>query len=478
MTRGEDGDASTSMTRDEDDDSESSNERLGERFTRALRLGSARLKYHPAVRRLGRALAASTVEDMSSSSSALVLLGVVYYNDDDDVGDKGCGADDAGKSSAWIEARAAFHADFLSRLWMSYRRNFASCLRGTTWKSDAGWGCTIRSAQMMLANAFSVHTRGRDWRRELEIQEPDAADDGERNVAGRGDGDVSTTRRRKIANLVDIFRRQGSEIIATKRGSDSQVDIVRWFADDDASAPYGIHRVCETTTRWGMPAGRWFEPSVMCRAFEILISQHEKMRDEIIAHVVMPTTEGEDAGGVPRVRRRDLFAKSADVGKALILFVPLVLGAGSTINTRYLNQLRAMLAFPQSLGILSGRPGSSLYVVGCASEDVFVHLDPHTVQDSTNADVDSYYCPHVAYTRGDALDPTLALGFYCRNARELDSLLDACARLAREHATIPILDVDVEDDDRDVGVVSHAHSISHDSHQAIVDDEFSDWEFI
>ena len=469
MARGEDGDASTSMTRDEDDDSEHSHERLVERFTRALRLGSARLKYHPAVRRLGRALA-STVEDTMSSSSALVLLGVVYYNDDDELGDKGRGADDTGKSSAWIEARAAFHADFLSRLWMSYRRNFASCLRGTTWKSDAGWGCTIRSAQMMLGNAFSVHTRGRDWRRELEIQECDAVDD--------NDGDVSTTRRQKIANLADIFRRQGSEIIATKRGSDSQADIVRWFADDDALAPYGIHNVCETTTRWGMPAGRWFEPSVMCRAFEVLISQHEKMRDEIIAHVVMPTTEGEDAGGVPRVRRRDLFAKSADVGKALILFVPLVLGAGSTINTRYLNQLRAMLAFPQSLGILGGRPGSSLYVVGCASEGVFVHLDPHTVQDSTNADVDSYYCPHVAYTRGDALDPTLALGFYCRNARDLDSLLDACARLAREHATIPILDVDVEDDHRDVGVVSHADSISHDSHPAIVDDEFSDWEFI
>ena len=469
MARGEDGDASTSMTRDEDDDSEHSHERLVERFTRALRLGSARLKYHPAVRRLGRALA-STVEDTMSSSSALVLLGVVYYNDDDELGDKGRGADDTGKSSAWIEARAAFHADFLSRLWMSYRRNFASCLRGTTWKSDAGWGCTIRSAQMMLGNAFSVHTRGRDWRRELEIQECDAVDD--------NDGDVSTTRRQKIANLADIFRRQGSEIIATKRGSDSQADIVRWFADDDALAPYGIHNVCETTTRWGMPAGRWFEPSVMCRAFEVLISQHEKMRDEIIAHVVMPTTEGEDAGGVPRVRRRDLFAKSVDVGKALILFVPLVLGAGSTINTRYLNQLRAMLAFPQSLGILSGRPGSSLYVVGCASEGVFVHLDPHTVQDSTNADVDSYYCPHVAYTRGDALDPTLALGFYCRNARDLDSLLDACARLAREHATIPILDVDVEDDHRDVGVVSHADSISHDSHPAIVDDEFSDWEFI
>ena len=457
------------MTRDEDDDSEHSHERLVERFTRALRLGSARLKYHPAVRRLGRALA-STVEDTMSSSSALVLLGVVYYNDDDELGDKGRGADDTGKSSAWIEARAAFHADFLSRLWMSYRRNFASCLRGTTWKSDAGWGCTIRSAQMMLGNAFSVHTRGRDWRRELEIQECDAVDD--------DDGDVSTTRRQKIANLADIFRRQGSEIIATKRGSDSQADIVRWFADDDALAPYGIHNVCETTTRWGMPAGRWFEPSVMCRAFEVLISQHEKMRDEIIAHVVIPTTEGEDAGGVPRVRRRDLFAKSADVGKALILFVPLVLGAGSTINTRYLNQLRAMLAFPQSLGILGGRPGSSLYVVGCASEGVFVHLDPHTVQDSTNSDVDSYYCPHVAYTRGDALDPTLALGFYCRNARDLDSLLDACARLAREHATIPILDVDVEDDHRDVGVVSHADSISHDSHPAIVDDEFSDWEFI
>ena len=95
---------------------------------------------------------------------------------------------------------------------------------------------------MMLGNAFSVHTRGRDWRRELEIQECDAVDD--------DDGDVSTTRRRKIANLADIFRRQGSEIIATKRGSDSQADIVRWFADDDALAPYGIHNVWIPWSPW------------------------------------------------------------------------------------------------------------------------------------------------------------------------------------------------------------------------------------
>ena len=459
------------MTGDEED----SNERLGERFTRALRLGSARVKYHPAMRRLGRALA--TADDgRISPSSALVLLGVVYYADDASLD-----GDDTAKSAAWVEARAAFDADWSSRLWMTYRRNFATRLRGTRWTSDAGWGCTIRSAQMMLGNALSIHTRGREWRRELETQAPDDAD---RGVAGRDatdrdddGGGATTSRHRVLANLVERFRRQSPESVATKRGTDRQEDIVRWFADDDASAPYGIHRVCETTTKWGMPAGRWFEPSVMCRVFEAIISQHDKMRDEIVVHVVIPTTEGEDAGGVPRVSRREVFAKSVDVGKALILFVPLVLGAGSTINTRYLNQLRAMLAFPQSLGILGGRPGSSLYVVGYASDDVFVHLDPHTVQDSTNADVDSYYCPHIAYTRGDALDPTLALGFYCRNARELSSLLDAAARLARAHAAIPILDV-LDDDvvlDDDHRRIDSAHLLP--THP-FVDDEFSDWEFI
>ena len=49
------------------------------------------------------------------------------------------------------------------------------------------------------------------------------------------------------------------------------------------------------------------------------------------------------------------------------------------MNPRYVPSLVAALGLRQSVGVLGGRPGSSLYFVGAQDERLF-YLDPHTVQ--------------------------------------------------------------------------------------------------
>lgn len=49
------------------------------------------------------------------------------------------------------------------------------------------------------------------------------------------------------------------------------------------------------------------------------------------------------------------------------------------VNELYLPQLSAVLTFPQSVGIVGGRPGSSLYFLGVQGNAV-MYLDPHEVQ--------------------------------------------------------------------------------------------------
>lgn len=63
----------------------------------------------------------------------------------------------------------------------------------------------------------------------------------------------------------------------------------------------------------------------------------------------------------------------------LILLVPLVLGIGK-VNPAYFDQLQQSLQWPQSLGVVGGRPGSSLYFVGHQGQQL-LYLDPHTVQE-------------------------------------------------------------------------------------------------
>ena len=81
---------------------------------------------------------------------------------------------------AWPEK---FLMDFESRLWMTYRSNFAPIPRTNTpeamssmtlgvrlrsqlmepegFTSDTGWGCMIRSGQSLLANALCILWFGR-----------------------------------------------------------------------------------------------------------------------------------------------------------------------------------------------------------------------------------------------------------------------------------------------------------------------------
>lgn len=49
------------------------------------------------------------------------------------------------------------------------------------------------------------------------------------------------------------------------------------------------------------------------------------------------------------------------------------------VDERYLPQLAQLLTYPQSVGIVGGRPGASLYFVGTQGDSV-LYLDPHEVQ--------------------------------------------------------------------------------------------------
>ncbi|KAL4345067.1 hypothetical protein AHAS_Ahas11G0241300 [Arachis hypogaea] len=100
-------------------------------------------------------------------------------------------------------------------------------------------------------------------------------------------------------------------------------------------------------------------------------------------YVVSGDEDGE-RGGAPVVCIEDASKRCSDFSRGklvwtpLLLLVPLVLGLDK-INPRYIPLLQSTFKFPQSLGILGGKPGASTYLIGVQG-DKALYLDPHEVQ--------------------------------------------------------------------------------------------------
>lgn len=93
-----------------------------------------------------------------------------------------------------------------------------------SYTSDAGWGCMMRSGQMMLAQAFVHYYLGRRFR-----LPPDE----------------------KQLNVYQM--------------------IVSWFIDRE-EAPYSIHRIAQAGTLFNKKIGEWFGPSTIATVLQYVFN--------------------------------------------------------------------------------------------------------------------------------------------------------------------------------------------------------------
>lgn len=117
-----------------------------------------------------------------------------------------------------------FKKDFISRIWLTYRKDFEAMMQNDTqgsaspqeYTTDCGWGCMIRSGQMMLAQALIVHFLGRSWRYDESV--------------------AFTTAENHIHRK-----------------------IIRWFGDQNSlNSPFSLHKIVELAKSNGKRVGEWY----------------------------------------------------------------------------------------------------------------------------------------------------------------------------------------------------------------------------
>ncbi|KAI8817017.1 uncharacterized protein EV422DRAFT_571102 [Fimicolochytrium jonesii] len=274
----------------------------------------------------------------------------------------------------------AFLDDFRSRPWMTYRSGFEG-IEGTAFTSDVGWGCMLRSGQMLLSGVLLRHLLGKDWRL--------------------------------------------SQTTTDSTTSHTHARIISMFADTPL-APFSLHNIALLGARkFGKSVGEWFGPSTISQCLKELVEQTPNLN--LTVHIATDNTLYTSS-----VIRQCTSAGDDTTGDwtPVLILVPLMLGVRET-NPVYFAGLKACFGIEACVGVAGGRPNSSLFFVGTAGDNV-LYLDPHTVRpavslpDPTDEDLATYTPPQIRTISLTSLDPSLVLGFYCPTPQSFTAFTSAC----------------------------------------------------
>ncbi|CAG5126038.1 unnamed protein product [Candidula unifasciata] len=327
--------------------------------------------------------------------SPLYILGKCYFRKKDD---------------QTTTTEDQFLMDFVSRIWLTYRSNFYP-IPGTKLSTDCGWGCMLRTGQMLIAQCLVTHFLGRDWR--LYDKQTDAE---------------------------NTFYRA----------------IIRWFSDpiDTPSdkTPFCLHHLASFGRAYNKDPGEWYGPASVAYIFRdafakarhtvpvlsqlcVYVSQDCTV---YIDDVIKMCTERQQSESVGSTSECDSEAASSCQGtekwqRSLILLIPIRLG-GETMNEIYIPCVQQLLSQENCMGIIGGKPKHSLYFIGW-QDDKLIYLDPHLCReavDTTSSDfrIETYHCMTPRRLAITKMDPSCTVGFYIKDEQDFKHFVQQVTQYA------------------------------------------------
>uniref|UniRef100_A0A3B5M9A6 Cysteine protease n=1 Tax=Xiphophorus couchianus TaxID=32473 RepID=A0A3B5M9A6_9TELE len=290
-----------------------------------------------------------------------------------------------------------FRRSFASFLWLTYRRGFPQ-LPGSSLTTDSGWGCVLRTGQMLLAHGLLIHLMPADWTWPVRY---------------------SRGRKLSVGSLLD------RPMEATHRR------VVGWFADHP-TAPFGIHKLVELGQSSGKKAGDWYGPSIVAHILKKAVAASVDLPNLVI-YVAQDCTIFitflyflilvylQDVRGLCE---RPL----PQSWKSVIVLVPVRLG-GQELNPSYIPCVKKLLMLQCCIGIIGGKPKHSLFFVGF-QDDHLLYLDPHYCQPAVNIKKDnfpleSFHCKQPRKMAFSRMDPSCTIGFYAKDQSEFELMCAA-----------------------------------------------------
>ncbi|XP_068949528.1 cysteine protease ATG4C isoform X3 [Petaurus breviceps papuanus] len=264
-----------------------------------------------------------------------------------------------------------FRRDFISRIWLTYREEFPQ-IEGSALTTDCGWGCTLRTGQMLLAQGLVLHFLGRAW------TWPDALDVENSDSESWTSHTVKKLTASFEASLVGERTPKGPSSVLgelCRRSSDEEGrdevchrKIISWFGDFPLAC-FGLHQLIEYGKKSGKTAGDWYGPAVVAH---ILRKAVEEARHPDLQGITIYVAQDCTVYKADVIDKQCISSDSENTeDKAVIILVPVRLG-GERTNTDYLEFVK------------------------------------------------SFHCPSPKKMSFRKMDPSCTVGFYCRNIQDFE----------------------------------------------------------
>eukprot|EP00116_Pleurobrachia_bachei_P004532 sb/3464794/ len=311
-----------------------------------------------------------------------------------------------------------------------------TCLPGTSLSSDTGWGCMLRTGQMLLATALQIHSFGRRWRRPGSHKENKYYTDTqfqESRLVLHTDIQFQESRFRGLIKLFGDKRSEPFSLQQMLKIGKEHLNKAygEWYGPSSVSY---VIRVCVEYAR-EKPAGT-YGPYIQIRDFTVYTAT-----DCMVFR-----------GDIVKTATRD---GTCSWLKTLVLIS--VRMGGDELNPAYQEPIQnpaKLFSFPRNhltiytiplqsylsssicLGIIGGRKRHSLYFTGFQGSKL-IHYDPHRCQPVIKTEGDksilhpppeSYVCSTPRKMAFSKMDPSCTFAFYLSSEDDLRELTKLSSR--------------------------------------------------